>query len=185
MTFDEWDMCAADGGCDNYRPDDARWGRGWRPVINVSWSDAKVYVAWLSQETGKAYRLLSEAEWEYAARAGTRTRFSFGDDISEKDANFLGGLGKTWQVGAYPANPWKLHDMHGNVWEWVEDCWNESYDGAPSDGSAWTSGDCSTRVLRGGSWSNYPRLLRSAYRNWNSADNRDYDYGFRVARTLL
>ncbi len=194
VTFDEWNMCVADGGCDDYRLDDKIWGRGRRPVINVSWHDAKAYVAWLSQETGKAYRLLSEAEWEYAARAGTRTRNSFGDEISRMDANFGRGLGKTSKVGSYPANPWKLHDMHGNVWEWVEDCWHESYDRAPSDGSAWTwdvglgivpaHGDCSLRVLRGGSWNYGPRSLRSANRYMVVTGIRVISNGFRVARTL-
>ena len=134
-------------------------------MINVSWDDAQAYVAWLSKETGQPYRLLSEAEWEYAARAGTTTRYSWGDDPpTPEQANFGRNVGKTTEVGTYPPNPWGLHDMHGNVWEWVEDCWNESYQGAPSDGSAWTSGDCSRRVLRGGSWVNDPEYLRSADR---------------------
>ena len=118
---------------------------------------------WLTKETGQSYRLLSEAEWEYACRAGTTTRYS-GAMISRRPRRptSAGACVETTEIGAYPSNPWGLHDMHGNVWRWVEDCWNESYKGAPSDGSAWTSGDCSRRVLRGGSWSNRARFLRSA-----------------------
>ena len=158
------------------------WGRGLRPVINVSSESAKAYVAWLSKQTGKPYRLLSEAEWEYACRAGTETRYSFGDEITKKDANFHER--KTSKVGSYRPNRWGLYDMHGNVWEWVEDCWNGSYKGAPKDGSAWTKGDCHRRVLRGGSWYYLPGFLRSAVRYWLVTGNRDYDTGFRVARTL-
>jgi formylglycine-generating enzyme required for sulfatase activity len=182
------------------------------PVVCVSWQDAHAYVAWLSKRTGQPYRLLSEAEWEYAARAGTTTScswgneitaadaneaeweyaaragtttsYSWGNEITAADANYDGNVGKTTEVGAYPANPWGLHDMHGNVWEWVEDCWNESYQGAPSDGSARTSGDCSRRVLRGGSWYNGPVYLRSANRSWCNAGGRGDVIGFRVARTL-
>jgi formylglycine-generating enzyme required for sulfatase activity len=185
VTFDEWDACVKSGGCNGYEPSDERWGRGLRPVINVSWDDAQAYVAWLSNRTGQPYRLLSEAEWEFACRAGTTTRYSWGNEITSDNANCGLSVGKTTEVGAYPANPWGLHDMHGNVWEWVEDCWNESYQGAPSDGSAWTSGDYSRRVLRGGSWFSVPVDLRSACRNGDNADIRfNYGIGFRVARTL-
>ena len=174
VTFDEWDACVKSGGCNGYKPSDEGWGRGRRPVINVSWDDAQAYVAWLSKKTGQPYRLLSEAEWEYAARAGTTTRYSWGDDITPEKANYHGSnVGKTTEVGSYPANPWGLHDMNGNVGEWVEDCWNESYEGAPSDGSAWTSGDCSRRVLRGGSWGDGPVNLRSAYRYGDNTDFRN------------
>ena len=134
--------------------------------------------------TGKTWREVIGAELEYAARAGTKTLFSFGDGISEKDANFGGNLGKTSEVGSYPANPWKLHDMHGNVWEWVEDCWNRGYEGAPRDGSAWTKGECKFRVLRGGSWVSAPRNLRLANRLKLTTGYRDSSHGFRVARTL-
>ena len=196
VTFDQWDACVADGGC-SHVPDDYGWGRGNRPVINVSWHDAGEYVDWLSHKTGKRYRLLSEAEWEYAARAGTRGPFHFGETISTDQANyngnlhldgsFAGGLNRarTVSVGSFPGNAFGLHDVHGNVWELVEDCLHGSYDGAPSDGSAWTSGgDCDYRVLRGGSWSSLPWGLRSAFRGWGEAGFRYYDYGFRVARTL-
>lgn len=155
------------------------------PVVCVNWEDAQAYVAWLTKETSQPYRLLSEAEWEHACRAGTTTRYSWGNDLpTPKQANFGRNVGKTTEVGTYPVNPWGLYDMHGNVVEWVEDCWNESYEGAPSDGSAWTSGDCGRRVLRGGSWFSGPELLRSAFRDWLDADLRSLYGGFRVARTL-
>ena len=158
-------------------------------MINVSWEDAQGYVRWLSRKTGEEYRLLSESEWEYVARAGTRTRYWWGDEIGRNRAN-CDGCGSRWEdrqtapVGSFSANGFGLHDVHGNVWEWVEDCWNESYAGAPRDGSAWESGECGRRVLRGGSWYNNLRYLRSAFRGRNSAGNRYMFIGFRVARTL-
>ena len=145
VTFAEWDACVAAGGCNGYRPDDRGWSRGQRPAINVNWDDAQAYVAWLSRETGERYRLLSEAEWEYATRAETQTRYHWGDSVVRNRAN-CDGCGsrldndRTAPVGSFPANGFRLHDMHGNVWEWVEDCWHGSYDGAPSEGSAWTRG---------------------------------------------
>jgi formylglycine-generating enzyme required for sulfatase activity len=196
VTFDEWDACVAAGGCNGYRPKDKLWGRGNRPVIHVSWDDAKAYVNWLSRKTGKRYRLLSESEWEYAARAGTITPFNTGRKITTDQANFDGNYTyggsakgenrkKTLPVGSFPANGFGLHDLHGNVWEWVEDCWHESYAGAPSDGSAWTSGgDCGQRVLRGGSSHYEPRVLRSAFRHKSGTSSHYYLSGIRVARTL-
>ena len=187
VTFSEWDACVESGGCNGYHPDDKGWGRGNRPVINVSWTDAQSYVDWLSAKTGHNYGLLSESEWEYVARAGTTTRYSWGNNIGHNRAN-CDGCDSRWDddrtapVGAFNANAWGVHDMHGNVWEWVEDCWNDSYVGAPSDGSAWTSGDCGRRVLRGGSWFDYPRNLRSANRYGNTTEIRDLDDGFRVVR---
>lgn len=155
------------------------------PVVCLSWKDAEAYVRWLSRETGQPYRLLSEAEWEYACRAGTTTRFSWGDEApTPKQANFGAKVGKTTEVSSYAPNPWGLFNMHGNVWEWVEDCANNTYEGAPEDGSAWTRGDCSLRVQRGGSWSNLPRYLRSAFRMWGTSDARVEYVGCRVARTL-
>jgi formylglycine-generating enzyme required for sulfatase activity len=195
VTFDEWDACVADGGCNGYKPAD-RWGRGRQPLINVSWDDAKTYVAWLSRKTGKGYRLLSEAEREYATRAGTTTPFWWGSSISTSQANYDGthtyGSGskgeypdKTVPVSSFQPNAWGLYQVHGNVYDWVEDCYHEGYTGAPSDGSAWVSGDCSRRVLRGGSWVSDPKYLRAAYRGENNTtDFRNTIKGFRVARTL-
>jgi len=181
VTFEEWDAAYGGGGV-KHEPGDEGWGRGRRPVINVSWEDALAYVGWLSQETGKSYRLLSEAEWEYCCRTGTSTEYSFGDKINKKQAQF--SESKTIEVGRFPANAWGLHDMHGNVWEWCEDNWHPSYKGAPEDGSAWKGGEASSRVLRGGSWDVNPQNLRSALRGRDPPDYRDNDIGFRVARTL-
>ena len=185
VTFAEWDACVASGGCNGYRPDDAGWGRGARPVIKVSWKDARSYVSWLSSKTGQSYRLLSESEWEYVARAGTVTPFHFGETISTDQAKYGYNIFKrrgTLPVGSFPSNGFGLYDVHGNVWEWTQDCWNDSYSGAPGDGSSWERGDCSKRVLRGGSWLNIPRYLRSANRSRHSTGDRHYDNGFRVAR---
>jgi formylglycine-generating enzyme required for sulfatase activity len=193
VTFNEWDACVAERGC-THTPYDgilgqSGWGRSKRPVINVSWDEiTKEYLPWLSRKTGERYRLLTEAEWEYAARAGTATRYAFGSTISNSQAHFsqgrLGASGMTVTVGAFQANAFGLYDMHGNVWEWVQDCWHDSYDGAPSDGRAWTVGDCHLRVLRGGSWSYSRWDLRSAARLGNFAIYRGSVLGFRVARTL-
>ena len=190
VTFEEWDACVAEGGCRGYRPDDEGWGRGRRPVVNVSWEEAKAYVEWLSEKTGKEYRLLSEAEWEYMARAGTGTRYTWGDGVGNNRAN-CHGCGSRWDnektapVGSFEANGFGLHDVHGNVAEWVEDCRHEDYSGAPTDGSAWTSGgNCGERVLRGGSWFYVPWSLRSARRSGSEAGHRSSSIGFRVARTL-
>ena len=156
------------------------------PVEQVTWNDAQEFVRRLGAKTGKTYRLPSEAEWEYAARAGSRTEWSFGDNENElgRYAWFNANSGSTTHpVGEKLPNAFGLHDMHGNVWEWTEDCWNENYNGAPSDGSVWSAGDCSRRVLRGGSWLLDPQFLRSAFRNWSSASSRLYLLGFRVSRT--
>ena len=189
VTFAQWGACVSSGGCGGHRPDDRGWGRADRPVVNVNWEDAQSYVSWLSRETGGEYRLPTEAEWEYAARAGSATRYNWGNETGVNRAN-CEGCGSRWDnketapVGSFPANAWGLHDMHGNVWEWVQDCWNGSYAGAPVDGSAWLSGNCSVRVLRGGSWDLNPRFLRAALRIRLTTGNRFVDRGFRVARTL-
>jgi len=188
VTFEEWDACVSGGGCGGYRPGDEGWGRGRRPVINVSWEEARAYVDWLSRKTGEAYRLLSEAEWEYAARAGTTTRRHWGDDIGRNRTNCYDDYcGDSWEytapVGSFAANGFGLHDVHGNVLEWVEDCWNGDYVGAPTDGSAWESGECSRRVLRGGAWGTGAGGVRAAFRYWNGTGSR-IDVGFRVSRTL-
>ena len=195
VTFREWDACATWGGCNGYHPDDLGMGRGNRPVINVSWDDAQTYLRWLSRKTGVEYRLLSEAEWEYAARAGTTTPFHFGSTISTDQANYDGrytygggrkGINRlrTVPVGSFPSNAFGLHDVHGNAWEWVEDCWNRSYAGAPSDGAARTSGDCNVRVLRRGSFIAHPWGVRSAGRDWLGSGYGAFIHGFRVAKAL-
>ncbi|MFZ0256368.1 MAG: SUMF1/EgtB/PvdO family nonheme iron enzyme [Gammaproteobacteria bacterium] len=187
VTFDDYDRFARATGRE--RPDDRGWGRGHRPVINVSWEDATAYTEWLSQETGKRYRLPTEAEWEYAARAGSETRYWWGNEIGQNRAN-CAGCGSEWDgkqtapVGSFGANPFGLHDTAGNVWEWVQDCWHENYTGAPSDGSAWETGDCRYRVLRGGSWNREPGFVRSATRFWARPVNRSYNLGFRLAQDL-
>jgi formylglycine-generating enzyme required for sulfatase activity len=189
VTYEEWDACAANGDCP--RNSDNTWGRGRRPAILVSWDDAKLYVEWLSRVTGKTYRLLSEAEWEYAARAGTRTAYYWGDEIGTGNAH-CGGCGgsqedalRTVPVGSYKPNQFGLYDMAGNVRQWVEDCVHTSYEGAPADGSAWMkNGDCGSHVVRGGSWRTDPRILRAANRNSFSTDVRIANLGVRVARSL-
>ena len=183
VTFDEYDHFAA--ATKRKQPNDQGWGRGRRPVINVSWDDAKAYVQWLAAETRQPYRLLSEAEWEYACRAGTTTRFWWGDEVTSENANFGGNVGRTSEVGSYPASPFRLYDMHGNIWEWVEDRWHDTYEGAPDQGSAWIEGKHSGRVVRGGSWGGDPRSLRAAFRDRDGTDIRDNVLGFRVARTLF
>ena len=187
VTFEEWDACVADGGCHGYRPDDRGWGRGRRPVVNVSWDDAKAYVRWLTRKTGKEYRLLSEAEWEYAARAGTTNEYNWGEGIGVNRAN-CDGCGSQWDhqqtapVGSFSPNEFGLYDVHGNAWEWVEDCWNESYEDHPGDESPRLRGDCLNRVLRGGSWAHTSRTLRAATRHRNFIGNRSSSNGFRVVR---
>jgi formylglycine-generating enzyme required for sulfatase activity len=195
VTFDEWDACAADGGCNRYKPGNTGSGRGKNPVINVSWDDAKAYVEWLSRKTGKIYRLLSEAEREYVTRAGTTTPFWWGSSITPKQANYdgnytYGGGPKgesrlhTVRVDSFEPNPWGPYNIHGNVWEWVEDCWNDSNRGQPGDGQVRMTGECNKRVLRGGSWNSSPQYLRSTYRGAYPIGTRITSFGFRVARTL-
>jgi formylglycine-generating enzyme required for sulfatase activity len=191
VTFDEWDACVAGAGCKGYRPSDAGFGRGRRPVINVSWADAKLaYLPWLSKKTGKSYRLLSEAEYEYAQRGGTTTFFPWGDESGIRNANCSVCRTQyqdreTAPVGLYPANAFGLYDMVGNVWEWTEDAYHDTYDGAPTDGSAWTTWtggtDCCHHVLRGSSWASNP-YDRS--RLGKDPETRSDIIGFRVARTL-
>lgn len=202
ITFANWNACVTGGGCNGYEPDRAGWLGDSRPVINVSWEDAQRYVSWLSQMTGHEYRLLTEAEWEYAARArttpdGPQTRFSWGDEdpvceiSADNGAAFLAcEQGATWEVGSFRANAFGLHDMHGNVLEWVEDCYApynaEQRNGAAirSDTGATEESGCLNRVYRGGAWMHYPLHLASAYRDWNVPSNLYFNLGFRVARTL-
>lgn len=192
LTLADWDACVAGAGCNGHEPNDQGWGRGMQPVMVVGWDDAQAYTAWLTQVTGKTYRLLSEAEYEYATRAGTTTAYPWGDHI-ERDGTPMAdcnGCGSQWDnqqpapVGSFEPNKFGLYDMVGNVWEWTEDCLHANYNGAPTDGSAWLGGDCNSRIVRGGSWDNVPSNLRSAYRDWDSIDYRSSRLGFRVARTL-
>lgn len=194
VSFDEWDACVADGGCNDYKPDSAGWGRGSQPVINISWEDANAYVAWLAKKTGRPYRLPSEAELEYVTRAGTATPFWWGDSISTAQANYNGTpyiagprgeyRGRTVPVDTFSPNPWGLYQVHGNVYVWAQDCWRGDYQGAPTDGSPWLSGDCSNRSIRGGSWDYNGVYLRSASRLGYPTDTRANWLGLRVARSL-
>lgn len=190
VTLAEWDAAGL-----ALTPDDQGWGRGHRPVINVSWEDAKAYTSRLSQRTGRHYRLLSEAEWEYCCRAGTAAAFWWGQLISTRQANYDGnytyGGGqkgeprrRTLPVESFEPNPWGLYQMHGNVWEWCEDNWHDDYNGAPQDASSWAGGDASVRVLRGGSWMDGPECLRSADRLCDRLGSRGSHISFRLARTL-
>jgi formylglycine-generating enzyme required for sulfatase activity len=162
------------------------------PVVNVSWEDAQTFCAWLGRETGDTFRLPTEAEWEYACRAGTRAAFATGEELTPNDANFFYaedgrhvGPGQRTTVGCYAPNAFGLHDLHGNVCEWVEDVWHPNYLGAPNDGSAWLSdSDPTQRVIRGGAWDYLPRLLRSAWRDSLPHTHRRDNLGFRIARTL-
>lgn len=202
VTFDDYDRFARATG--RPLPFDHHWGRGSRPVINVSWRDAHDYAEWLAEQTGEEYRLPSEAEWEYAARAGTTTPFSTGSCISTEQANFNNTskvayagcpaqsgpyLARTQPAGSYPSNAFGLYDMHGNVGEWLQDCWYKTYVGAPSDGTGWLGLDAKCgRVARGGSWGTYPAGLRSASR-FGSSGHPDGGgpsafNGFRVARSI-
>ena len=189
VTFSEWDACVSVGGCPV--ASDSHFGRGTQPVINASWDDAKKYVGWLSRMTGQTYRLLSEAEWEYAARAGTQTAVPWGEDAGARGNANCYTCGGQWDnrqpgpVGSFAPNAFGLYDMHGNVWEWCEDNWHPDYQGAPQDGSVWAGGDPFSRILRGGSWEYLPRNIRSANRKPVAPVNRSDNFGIRIARTLL
>jgi formylglycine-generating enzyme required for sulfatase activity len=188
VTFDEWAACVRDGGCtSNTKPDDRDWGRGRRPVIAVSWNDAQEYVRWLSAKTDEKYRLLSESEWEYAARGGTSTPYSWGGRRQAcAYANHAAcGYGKTLEVGSLKPNGFGLYDTGGNVWEWVHDCYRDFYDPVIKDGRAYEgAGTCGRRVVRGGGRVNDAGDVRSAGRNRSDPAYRIDDLGFRVARTL-
>lgn len=203
VTAAQWQACIGAQAC-SALPDSAMANTR-LPVTRVTWLQAQEYVTWLSRRTHKSYRLPSEAEWEYAARAtGKSDQFTWGNnsDYACEHANSFDQSGQrtqplwSWQiecddgypetapVGSYPANAWGLHDMLGNVWEWVQDCWHSDYTGAPTDGSARTSGDCTKRVNRGGGWGNHPRSLRVSNRDGDAADARSDGLGFRVARDV-
>jgi formylglycine-generating enzyme required for sulfatase activity len=206
VTFDEWDACVAAGGC--AAGEDDGWGRGRRPVIYVSYDQAIGYTEWVSNKTGKTYQLMTEAEWEYAARAGSQAARYWGA-MADRACEFENvadaalerekpngwkdewgvhacddGQARTAPVGAFKPNAFGLHDMLGSVSEWVADCYNKSYLGAPVDGRAWTTADCPRRVIRGGNWSHSPMGVRSANRNGDPPSLRNMIVGFRVARTL-
>jgi formylglycine-generating enzyme required for sulfatase activity len=185
VTFDEWDACANEGGCP-YRPAAGDSGRGLRPVTDVDWNDAKAYLTWLSAKTGHTYRLPTEAEWEFAARAGSTTAYLWGSSFEKDRANCVDcntiALGKAVESGTFGANGFGLFDMAGNAAEWVEDCWNETYNGAPADGSAWNKPNCRERVLRGGSFNSDKRYVRSSARFKYDYDVRYYANGFRAVR---
>ena len=189
VTFDEWDACVALRGCPYHPPHDHYGGRGTRPVINVSWDDAQQYVSWLSRRTGKPYRLLSEAEWEYAARAGGTTAYSWGDEIGRgnahcRDCGSPWDINQTAPVGSFSPNSFGLYDMHGNVWEWVQDCYQKTYYLAPTDGSSSTPKENCERVFRGGTRYGTSQYIRSAIRTGTLAEVRSPGGGFRVGRTL-
>jgi formylglycine-generating enzyme required for sulfatase activity len=183
VTFAQWDACLAGGGCNGYSPPDRGWGRGARPVTDVSWQDAQAYLDWLNERVGGLrYRLASEAEWEYAARAGIDDAYAFGPRVTATQATFRAR--QTSPVGAHEANAFALFDMHGNVGEWVEDCYMPSYELAPIDGAAVQADECARRVYRGGGFSDQATALRAAARHAARADARAQEVGFRVARTL-
>lgn len=184
VTFREWDSATNLGACDGYRPDDQGWGRGWRPVIMVSLDDVQAYIQFLNIHTGRRYRLLSEAEWEYCCRAGTTTAYAFGDSLISRKQGVVYAYDRTVEVNRLWANRWGLASMHGNVRERVEDCWHESYVGAPSNGSARTIDNCFKRVDRGGARDDIPGNLRSASRSWTAYGVSWEFLGFRLARTL-
>jgi formylglycine-generating enzyme required for sulfatase activity len=186
VSIREWDACLGEGGCSFSPKAD---GDDRLPISNLSWDDTQQYVAWLSNKTGNEYRLPTEAEWEYAASGGTTTRFWWGDEVGKANANCR-DCGSSWDgqgpapVGSFEPNPFGLYDVHGNLWEWTMDCVNRSYNGAPSDGSAWLRGNCIARVLRGGSWKLDSDYMRTTRRNHYDRDVRYYQHGFRVVRSL-
>jgi formylglycine-generating enzyme required for sulfatase activity len=174
VTFGEWDACVADGGCGGYQPPDNGWGRGNRPVINVSWNDAQAYIQWLSRKTGKTFRLPTAEEWEIAARAGSTTNYYWGNDVGRNNAN-CDGCGSEWDnkktapVGSFKPNAFGLYDTMGNVWQWTDSCWNDN---------------CARRLFFGGSWNHRPEDMRVTTRNWFDTSKRMRYLGFRVAMTL-
>jgi formylglycine-generating enzyme required for sulfatase activity len=185
VTFDQWDACLQTDACTLPEAGRSVWGRGKQPAINISWEDVQQYVKWLSGLTAQHYRLLSEAEWEYAA---ARTYFACDDPNPSSLRDYAwyteNSGSRTHPVGEKKPNSFELYDMYGNVWEWVEDCYHDSYRGSPTDGSAWTGDSCSRRVVRGGSWGDHSQSLRQQNRSWFSFDYRSSGLGFRVGRTL-
>lgn len=187
VTVEEWNACAEAGACPRVATD-ANAPRT-APVRDISWDDAQAYVQWLAKSSGKSYRLPTEAEWEYAARGGTSSKYWWGEQMRQGTANCK-ECGEPWRqeapasVGSFAANPYGLHDMNGSVWEWVADCWHSSYKGAPADGRAWEEPACSTRVIRGGSWREGASYMVSSTRFKYDASVRHSQNGFRVARDM-
>ncbi|MBT3238188.1 MAG: formylglycine-generating enzyme family protein [Rhodospirillaceae bacterium] len=188
VTFDEWQACFDEAGCKRV-PDDHKWGKDTRPVMNITWFETQEFTEWLSKKTGHTYRLPSEAEWEYAARAGTTTEFWWGDEVGENLGNCR-NCKSEWSkkgsapVGSFAPNPFGLYDVHGNEWEWMEDCWTPNQIDAPTDGSARMDGDCGSRVMRSGSWYYFSKNMRSAWRFKNDARVKSYGIGMRVVREM-
>ena len=187
VSFAQWKACRTDDQC-QIHPGDHKWGRGRRPVMNINFHDAEDYVRWLSRKTGHTYRLPTEAEWEYAARGGTSTVYSWGDEVGTDNANCRTCAPtishKTFPVGSYRPNPFGLFDVHGNVWEWVQDCWHPSHEGAPANGSARLSDTCGHRTTRSGSWYYVSTNVRSTYRARFIPRAFSYGIGLRVLREL-
>jgi formylglycine-generating enzyme required for sulfatase activity len=188
VTFKEWLACVDGGGC-LHKPDDHKWGRTGRPVINITWDQAKNYLRWMSKKTGKKYRLPTESEWEYVHRAGTTTRFWWGDKVGEnlancKDCKSKWSAKSTAPVGSFKANPFGVYDTSGNVFEWVEDCWNDNHFDAPKTTAARRDGNCHFRVIRGGSFYYFNKVARSFYRAKNPPAVKSYWLGFRVLREI-
>ena len=194
VTFAEWDACVDDGGCNIFAVDEG-WGRDDRPVVNINLDEMNAYLHWLSLTTGNTYRLPTEAEWEYVARAGTTSTYPWGDTASHEHANYgaetcctgVAGGRDQWSdqtapVGSFPPNAFGLYDLNGNVYERVRDCWTPTYVDAPADGSARVDGDCRALGLRGGSWISSPELIRSAERDAYNGYYRSNVMGFRVVR---
>lgn len=197
VTFREWFACLAEKGC-AHAPDDHKWGQIKRPVINVTWHQAQNYIKWLSRKTGQRYRMPSEAEWEYVHRAGTTTKYWWGDDVGTKQANCRDCESRvcctakdhsccshgTTPIGSFPPNAFGVYDTAGNVFEWTADCWNPDHKGAPKDAAARTTGDCNNRVIRGGSFYYFSKVAQAAYRAKNPPGVKSYWLGFRVVREL-
>ncbi|MEO6421784.1 MAG: formylglycine-generating enzyme family protein [Candidatus Nitrotoga sp.] len=189
VTVAEW-KCYVEKGEISYSPSDNDWEGDNLPVTNISWFDAQNYARWLSTQTGKTYRLLSEAEWEYACRAGSVTEYYWGDEIGHNNCNCQES-GSEWSrkraspIGSFTPNVFGLHDMLGNIWEWLDDIWHDNYEGAPADGRSWSfGGNQMGRVMRGGSWSSFPRYVRCAHRHGSVPTIRNFNFGLRIARTL-
>ncbi len=188
VTFDEWQACFDEGGCARV-PDDHKWGKGRRPVMNITWFETQPFMAWLSKKTGHTYRLPTEAEWEYAARGGTTTEFWWGDEVGKnlgncRDCQSQWSKKGSAPVGSFAANPFGLYDVHGNEWEWMADCWFPNHEGAPADGSVRLEENCRYRTMRSGSWYYFSKNIRSAWRFRNDARVKSYGIGMRVLREL-